>query len=121
MKIIISSFFMVILSLLTGCSSDKGFPYPELLPTQDGKYSVLVIDVQKENNRLENPKFLDEAATKGILSNLRMTSSNNERIKEEYPKLKLESVPVVVIMDKNGVLLKTSDIGEAEKYLNTLN
>ncbi|MHA6485350.1 hypothetical protein ACX1C1_25995 [Paenibacillus sp. strain BS8-2] len=108
------SVFLLVL-FLAGCTHDK-FPYPELLPTQDGKYSILYIREEGDGS-LKEPDFLSEPDIQGILSNATLTSSSKTNIKEIYPKLNLETVPIVVIMDNNEVLLKTSDLHKAQQFL----
>lgn len=117
MKMLLKLFILVILMLTCGYRPVGSFPYPELLAKESGKYSVLYIEAQTPNYKLTHPEFIDNAASEGILTHSMMTSSTESEIKRLYPKLYLETLPVVVILDENGILLNTSDISEAERFL----
>ncbi|TMV45241.1 hypothetical protein FE783_29540 [Paenibacillus mesophilus] len=103
-----------ILAIILLVSSDKRFPYPELLSKQKGKYYILYVGVI-ENNRMRNPDLFTKVSGKEVTGAKLMWSL--ESAQKEYPKLELHNAPVYVIFGTKRMLLKTEIEKQAMDFL----
>ncbi len=104
------SLFILLIILLSACSElvNVAKNHSELLPDEEGKYLLYSIDDEITREQLEE----ENIHIQGINNRSPLSDFN-----EAYPILELEDSPAYILLDENGVLLKTYDYDELIQYL----
>ncbi|HEU5140883.1 MAG TPA: hypothetical protein VFT51_12965 [Bacillales bacterium] len=116
MKIIFSFLMLGSLITLNSCSDEK-FYYPDLLSSEEGKTSIVVI---QDLSTKKDDVFWNKVMTD--LNALYMEGDflTKQYVKSEYPKLDFKKTPVVLIYNHEKMVYKTYDMDEAFQYLNKI-
>jgi hypothetical protein len=93
-------------------STNTTYPYPQLLPTKNGYYSLLIIDKSEEKSPIEgDKKVLDRVHE--------ILSLSLEQATKVYPKLQIKKDPTYILFDKNGVAHQSTTPKDLLDFLET--